>query len=71
MVLSFVIGITSIEATVKSKMISWNIEAFATRSEKGSKERNGARLFIFQAIDCRKRGQFSERAKTQKLPLAQ
>jgi len=66
MVLNFVIGITSVEPTNNSTMISRNIEAFATRSEKGSKESNGARLFIFQAIGCRKRGQFSERAKTQK-----
>jgi hypothetical protein len=71
MVLNFVTGITSVEPTVKFKLISWSIEAFATRSEKGSKESNGARLFIFQAVDCRKRGQFSERAKTRKLPLAQ
>jgi hypothetical protein len=71
MVLNFVTGITSVEPKVKSKMISWSIEAFATRYEKGSKENNGARLFIFQAVGCRKRGQFSEGAKTQKLPLAQ
>jgi len=67
--LNFVTGITSAEPTVKSKMISCGIEAFATRSEKGSKDSNGARLFIFQAVGCRKRGQFSERAKMQKLPL--
>jgi len=71
MVLNFVIDITSDEPTILVQMISWSIEAFDTRSEYGSKKSNGAWLLIFQARGCRKKGQFSVRAKRQKLQLAQ
>jgi hypothetical protein len=49
----------------------WSVEEFDTHQAHKMRDSNGASPLMLQAMSCRKREQFSERAKMQKLPLAQ